>query len=234
MAEVIGVVAAALQFAEVTRKAIKLAREIQSGAESGPVHRKITQLETFVEVADKIAQSWTQDDPLTEKILKQCIVTVSALTERLERVDVAETDGLRKKTKKSFIARWEKDDVEDLFRQLGRDQMALLMHRSFSLDRQVFAWERPPWWPCRSHGRIRICLACASPTKLLTDRLVVTWYRRSWTACGSSLIPDSNTRAPRTTTNAASWMPCSSRTRGMIEAPWLPERVTVLRELAVG
>ncbi|KAF3358503.1 Putative acyl-CoA synthetase yngI [Verticillium dahliae VDG1] len=115
MAEVVGVVAAAFQLAELAPKLIKLAREIHSGAEPGVVHRKITQLETLVEIAGKIANSWIQDDALMERILQQCIST---------------------KTRKAFLAQWEKDDVEELFRQLNRDQMALLLHRNFSSDNQ--------------------------------------------------------------------------------------------------
>jgi hypothetical protein len=134
-AEVVGVVAAALQFAEISVKTIKLAREIYQGAKAGPVRHQITQLETFVEVAQKIADSWTQDDPLTAKILNQCTSTVSDLTSRLERVDVAGNTGLGEKTKKALRARWEKDDIEELFKQLCRDQVALLLHRSFSSDR---------------------------------------------------------------------------------------------------
>ncbi|KAH7354236.1 hypothetical protein B0T11DRAFT_125581 [Plectosphaerella cucumerina] len=134
MAEVVGVVAAALQFAEIAVKTIKLARDIYQGAKAGPVRHQITQLETFVEVAQKIADSWTQDDPLTEKILNQCTSTVSDLTGRLERVDAAGSVGLGEKTKKALRARWEKDDIEELFKQLYRDQVALLLHRSFSSD----------------------------------------------------------------------------------------------------
>ncbi|CRK44502.1 hypothetical protein BN1723_006154 [Verticillium longisporum] len=111
MAEVVGVVAAALQFADVALKLIKLAREIHSGAEPGV------------------------DDALMEKILKQCISTVTDLDNRLRRVDVAKGDGWRKKTQKAFLAQWDKDDVEELFRQLNRDQMALLLHRNFSSDK---------------------------------------------------------------------------------------------------
>ncbi|EGY16327.1 NACHT and Ankyrin domain-containing protein [Verticillium dahliae VdLs.17] len=136
MAEVVGVVAAAFQFAELAQKLIKLAREIHSGAEPGVVHRKITQLETLVEIAGKIANLWIQDDALMERILQQCISTVTDLDNRLRRVDVAKGDGFRKKTRKAFLAQWEKDDVEELFRQLNRDQMALLLHRNFSSDNQ--------------------------------------------------------------------------------------------------
>ncbi|KAH6687329.1 NACHT and ankyrin domain-containing protein, partial [Plectosphaerella plurivora] len=135
MAEVVGVVAAALQFAAVTLKVIHLARALRFAANSEAANRKITQLETFVEVAEKIGASWTQDDPLTEKILKQCTSTVTELARRLERVIVAETDGSRKKTKKALLAWAEKDDIEELFQQLSRDQVALLLHRSFSSDR---------------------------------------------------------------------------------------------------
>ncbi|PNH45638.1 hypothetical protein VD0004_g2269 [Verticillium dahliae] len=135
MAEVVGVVAAAFQFAELAQKLIKLAREIHSGAEPGVVHRKITQLETLVEIAGKIANSWIQDDALMERILQQCISTVTDLDNRLRRVDVAKGDGFRQKTRKAFLAQWEKDDVEELFRQLNRDQMALLLHRNFSSDK---------------------------------------------------------------------------------------------------
>ncbi|KAG7150029.1 Vegetative incompatibility protein HET-E-1 like [Verticillium longisporum] len=137
MAEVVGVVAAALQFADVALKLIKLAREIHSGAEPGVVHRKITQLETLVEIAGKIANSWIQDDALMERILQQCISTVTDLDHRLRRVDVAKGDGFRKKTRKAFLAQWEKNDVEELFRQLNRDQMALLWHRNFSSDNHL-------------------------------------------------------------------------------------------------
>ncbi|RXG50579.1 hypothetical protein VDGE_30294 [Verticillium dahliae] len=137
MAEVVGVVAAAFQFAELAQKLIKLAREIHSGAEPGVVHRKITQLETLVEIAGKIANSWIQDDALMERILQQCISTVTDLDNRLRRVDVAKGDGFRKKTRKAFLAQWEKDDVEELFRQLNRDQMALLLHRNFSSDNHL-------------------------------------------------------------------------------------------------
>ncbi|KAM9882841.1 ankyrin repeat protein [Verticillium dahliae] len=137
MAEVVGVVAAAFQFAELAQKLIKLAREIHSGAEPGVVHRKITQLETLVEIAGKIANLWIQDDALMERILQQCISTVTDLDNRLRRVDVAKGDGFRKKTRKAFLAQWEKDDVEELFRQLNRDQMALLLHRNFSSDNHL-------------------------------------------------------------------------------------------------
>ncbi|CRJ80607.1 hypothetical protein BN1723_014364 [Verticillium longisporum] len=137
MAEVVGVVAAAFQLAELAPKLIKLAREIHSGAEPGVVHRKITQLETLVEIAGKIANSWIQDDALMERILQQCISTVTDLDHRLRRVDVAKGDGFRKKTRKAFLAQWEKNDVEELFRQLNRDQMALLWHRNFSSDNHL-------------------------------------------------------------------------------------------------
>ncbi|KAM0278133.1 hypothetical protein ACHAQH_005331 [Verticillium albo-atrum] len=133
-ASIIGVVAAAAQFADTARKLAKLMKEVHAGTEAEPTKRRLVQLETWAEVADKIRESGMQDDPQTEKILKQCIPTVEALADQFGRVQISEADGRRERTRKAIQARWEKDDVAELFAQLRRDQMTLLTYRSFSSE----------------------------------------------------------------------------------------------------
>ncbi|KAH6697026.1 NACHT and ankyrin domain-containing protein [Plectosphaerella plurivora] len=133
-ASIIGVVAAAAQFASTVRKLAHLIKEVHAGTEPGPTKRRLIQLETWAEVADKIRDSGEQNDPQTEKIMKQCIPTVEALTNQLGRIQISEGDGRREKTRKALLAHWEKDDIADLFAQLHRDQMTLLTYRSFASE----------------------------------------------------------------------------------------------------
>lgn len=142
-ASIIGVVAASAQFADTARKLAKLVKEINAGTEAGPAKRRLVQLETWAEVAETIRDSGEQGDPQTEKIIKQCIPTVEALADHLGRIQISEADGRRDRARKALIARWEKDDITDLFAQLHRDQMTLLTYRSFASERWVevlFHW----------------------------------------------------------------------------------------------
>jgi hypothetical protein len=133
-ASIIGVVAASAQFADTARKLAKLVKETHAGTEAGPTKRRLVQLETWAEVAEKIRDSGDQGDPQTEKIMKQCIPTVQALADHLGRIQISEADGRREKARKALLARWEKDDIADLFAQLHRDQMTLLTYRSFASE----------------------------------------------------------------------------------------------------
>jgi hypothetical protein len=137
-ASIIGVAAASAQFADTARKLAKIVKEIHAGTEAGPTKRRLVQLETWAEVAEKIRDSGDQGDPQTEKIMKQCIPTVEALADHLGRIQISEGDGRRDKARKALLARWEKDDIADLFAQLHRDQMTLLTYRSFASEGYVY------------------------------------------------------------------------------------------------
>ena len=137
MAEAVGIAAAAAQFAELLFKAAKLAREVHAATATGLMARRITQLETFATVAKNIPESTVKDDPITANILQRYTPAVNSLVDQLERMKITDTDRRRDKAKKAIRSVLDKEDTETLFAQLQRDQMVLLMHRSFASQKYV-------------------------------------------------------------------------------------------------
>ncbi|KAM5356537.1 hypothetical protein ACJ41O_003183 [Fusarium nematophilum] len=134
MAEAVGVAAAAVAFAEIAVRAVNLIRSLDT--ESASVETRINQLETFTEVAKRIEkQSAEQKEgdeqlELTKRILDHCSETVRKVLTELERVKSSEDDTVFGRVSKALLAKINEDVVAELFDELHRDQMCLLIHQS--------------------------------------------------------------------------------------------------------
>ncbi|KAL7783921.1 ankyrin repeat-containing domain protein [Trichoderma afarasin] len=131
--EIIGVVAAAEQFAEVVFKTIKLAKSVANQIQDGPgqIQQNIERLESLASLAKRIQNTKSLQTEDVDKILIRCECHMQSLQDLLQKISFESHDSMKKKTWRAIIGLKEEGDISKLFGIL--DQEYILLNTQISL-----------------------------------------------------------------------------------------------------
>lgn len=125
--EIIGVVAAAEQFAEVVFKTIKLVKSVTDQIQNAPdqMRQKIRRLESLASLAKQIQNTKALQTEDVDKILKRCECHVQSLQDLLKKISFESHDSMIKKTWRAIIGLKEETDISKLFDILDQEYILL-------------------------------------------------------------------------------------------------------------
>lgn len=126
-AEIIGVVAASEQFAEVLFRTIKLAKSVIDQIKDAPgrIQQQTGRLESFASLHQQIQgiQALQTDD--IRKILVRCEIHAQSLHNVLQKTLIERNDSIMRKTWKAIFTLKEEENVMNLFISLDQEYAIL-------------------------------------------------------------------------------------------------------------
>ncbi|KAH7417571.1 hypothetical protein BKA64DRAFT_702338 [Cadophora sp. MPI-SDFR-AT-0126] len=128
MAEVLGAFSAATALAKQCGEVIKFACDIYSKYQNpDEVKRQLVQIQRFADVCDLISKNRSLQTLAMESNLLACGVFVSEFQAILTKVKIGAADSKWIKLRKAFTAVMKEKEVKDLFANLEREKMNLLL-----------------------------------------------------------------------------------------------------------
>lgn len=130
MAEIIGVVAAAEQFAEVVFKTIKLVKSVADQVQDGPgqIQQNIQRLESLASLAKEIQDTKSLQTEDIGKILTRCQCYVQSLQDLLQKISFGCHDSIQKKTWRAISGLKQQTNISKLFNDLDHEYNSLNTH----------------------------------------------------------------------------------------------------------
>lgn len=128
--EIIGVVAAAEQFAEVVFKTIKLVKSVTDQIQDAPdqIRQNIGRLESLASLAKQIQNTESLQTEDVYKILTRCECHVQSLQDLLQKISFNGHDSIQKKTWRAISGLKEEANISKLFNDLDHEYNLLNTH----------------------------------------------------------------------------------------------------------
>ncbi|PTB53807.1 hypothetical protein M431DRAFT_6092 [Trichoderma harzianum CBS 226.95] len=128
--EIISVVAAAEQFAEVVFKTIKLVKSVADQIQDGPGHiqQNIKRLQSLASLAKEIQNTKSLQTEDIGKILTRCECHVQSLQDLLQKISFNCHDSVQKKTWRAIAGLKQEVNVSKLFDNLDHEYNSLNTH----------------------------------------------------------------------------------------------------------